>query len=35
MPLSHRAKALMGLQATAALLVTLLVIARAVSALGG
>jgi hypothetical protein len=35
MPLSHRAKALMGVQATAALLVTLLVIARAVSALGG
>jgi hypothetical protein len=35
MPLSHRAKALMGTQATAALLVTLLVIARAVSALGG
>jgi hypothetical protein len=35
MPLSHRAKALMGLQATAALIVTLLVIARAVSALGG
>jgi hypothetical protein len=35
MPLSHRAKALMALQATAALIVTLLVIARAVSALGG
>ena len=35
MPLSHRAKALMALQATAALIITLLVIARAVSALGG
>jgi hypothetical protein len=35
MPLSHRAKALMAVQATAALIVTLLVIARAVSALGG
>jgi hypothetical protein len=35
MPLSHRAKALMGVQATAALIITLLVIARAVSALGG
>ena len=33
MPLSSRAKALMGLQATAALLVTLLVIARAVGSL--
>lgn len=35
MPLSTRAKALMGLQATAALLTTLLVIARAVGSLGG
>jgi hypothetical protein len=35
MPLSHRAKALMAVQATAALIITLLVIARAVSALGG
>jgi hypothetical protein len=35
MPLSHRAKSLMGVQATAALIITLLVIARAVSALGG
>ena len=34
MPLSTRAKALMGLEATAALLTTLLVIARAVGALG-
>lgn len=35
MPLSTRAKALMGLQATAALLTTLLVIARAVGSFGG
>jgi hypothetical protein len=35
MPLTTRAKALMGLQATAALLTSLLVIARAVGALGG
>jgi hypothetical protein len=35
MPLSHRAKAIMAVQATAALIITLLVIARAVSALGG
>jgi hypothetical protein len=35
MPLSTRAKALMGIQATAALLTSLLVIARAVGALGG
>ncbi len=35
MPLSTRAKALMGLEATAALLVSLLVIARAVGSLGG
>ncbi len=35
MPLSTRAKALMGVQATAALLVTLLVIARAVGSLQG
>ena len=35
MPLSSRAKALMGLQATAALLTTLLVIARAVGSFGG
>jgi hypothetical protein len=35
MPLSHRAKSLMAVQATAALIITLLVIARAVSALGG
>ena len=34
MPLSARAKALMGLQATAALLTSLLVVARAVGALG-
>jgi hypothetical protein len=34
MPLSSRAKALMGLQATAALLTSLLVIARAVGSLG-
>ncbi len=34
MPLSTRAKALMGLEATAALLTSLLVVARAVSALG-
>ena len=33
MPLSTRAKALMGLEATAALLTTLLVIARAVGSL--
>jgi hypothetical protein len=35
MPLTSRAKALMGLQATAALLTSLLVIARAVGSLGG
>jgi hypothetical protein len=35
MPLSPRAKVLMGIQATAALLTSLLVIARAVGALGG
>lgn len=35
MPLSARAKALMGLEATAALLTSLLVVARAVGALGG
>ncbi|MDQ6715535.1 MAG: hypothetical protein M3Z83_05460 [Actinomycetota bacterium] len=35
MPLSSRAKSLMGLQATAALLTALLVVARAVGALGG
>lgn len=35
MPLSNRAKALMGVEATAALLTSLLVIARAVGALGG
>jgi hypothetical protein len=35
MPLSNRAKILMGTQATAALLTSLLVIARAVGALGG
>jgi hypothetical protein len=35
MPLSPRAKVLMGIQATAALLTSLLVIAKAVSALGG
>ncbi len=35
MPLSSRAKALMGLQATAALMTSLLVIARAIGALGG
>ena len=35
MPLSTRAKALMGLEATAALLTTLLVIARAVGSLTG
>jgi hypothetical protein len=35
MPLTSRAKALMGLQATAALLTSLLVIARAMGALGG
>ncbi len=35
MPLSSRAKVLMGLQATAALLTSLLVIARAVGSLGG
>jgi hypothetical protein len=35
MPLSNRAKILMGIQATAALLTSLLVIARAVGALGG
>jgi len=35
MPLSSRAKILMGLQATAALLTSLLVISRAIGALGG
>ncbi|MGH8861486.1 MAG: hypothetical protein ACRDVG_09685 [Jatrophihabitantaceae bacterium] len=35
MPLSSRAKVLMGIQATAALLTSLLVIARAIGALGG
>ncbi len=35
MPLTNRAKALMGLEATAALLTSLLVIARAVGSLGG
>jgi hypothetical protein len=35
MPLSSRAKALMGVEATAALFVTLLVIARAVGSFGG
>ena len=35
MPLTTRTKALMGLQATAALLTSLLVIARAFGALGG
>lgn len=35
MPLTNRAKALMGIQATAALLTSLLVIARAVGSLGG
>ena len=35
MPLSSRAKALMALQATAALLVSLLLVARAVGSLGG
>ena len=35
MPLSSRAKALMGIEATAALLTSLLVIARAVGSLGG
>jgi hypothetical protein len=35
MPLSTRAKALMSLEATAALLTSLLVIAKAVSSLGG
>ncbi len=35
MPLSTRAKALMGVEATAALLTSLLVIARAVGSLGG
>ena len=34
MPLSNRGKALMGIQATAALLTSLLVVARAVGALG-
>ena len=34
MPLSTRAKALMGVEATAALLTTLLLIARAVGSLG-
>ncbi len=35
MPLSVRAKALMGVEATAALLTSLLVIARAVGSFGG
>ncbi len=35
MPLSHRAKMLMGVEATAALLVSLLVIAHAVGSIGG
>lgn len=35
MPLSGRAKALMGIQATAALLTSLLVVARAVGSIGG
>lgn len=35
MPLSSRAKALMGLQSTAALLISLLVVARAVGSMGG
>jgi hypothetical protein len=35
MPLTSRAKVLMGLEATAALLISLVVIARAVGALGG
>jgi hypothetical protein len=35
MPLTSRAKILMALQATAALMTSLLVIARAVGALGG
>jgi hypothetical protein len=35
MPLSSRAKALMAIQATAALLVSLLLVARAVGSLGG
>ncbi len=34
MPLSNRAKALMGIEATAALLTSLIVVARAVGALG-
>jgi len=35
MPLTNRAKALMGIEATAALLTSLLLIARAVGSLGG
>jgi hypothetical protein len=35
MPLSSRAKLLMGLEATTALFTTLILIARAVGALGG
>ncbi len=35
MPLTSRAKALMGLEATAALMTSLLVVAGAVGALGG
>jgi hypothetical protein len=35
MPLSARAKVLMGIEATAALVVSLLVVARAVGSLGG
>jgi hypothetical protein len=35
MPLTSRAKVLMGLQATAALLISLLLVAKAVGSLGG
>ena len=35
MPLSSRAKVLMGIQATSALLISLLVVAKAVGSLGG
>jgi hypothetical protein len=35
MPLTTRAKVLMGLQATAALLISLLLVAKAVGSLGG
>ncbi len=34
MPLSNRAKALMGIEATAALLTSLIVVSRAIGALG-